>query len=146
MQPKNPPVKLTDTVVKNLLPPPPEKTGVAFYWDSTLKGFGVTVTKAGTKTFIVQGRVNGRERRVKLERHGVYTAEQARKKAKVILGRMSDGIDPVTEKRRKKALGVTLEEVVEDYIENKRPKGVSLKESTVRDIKPTSNRGKRNRW
>lgn len=131
MQPRNPPVKLTDTFIKKLTPS--DKT--AFYWDSDLKGFGLTVTRTGIKTFIIQGRVNGRERRVKLERHGVYTAEQARKKARVKLGQMADGIDPVTEKRRKKALGVTLEEVVEDYIENKRPKGVPLKASTVRDIK-----------
>jgi integrase len=135
MQPKNPPVKLTDTVVNKLSPPPSDKKGVAFYWDSTLKGFGITVTKAGTRTFIVQGRVNGRERRIKLARHGVLNTEQARKKARVKLGRMADGIDPVSEKRRKEALGVTLEDVVKDYIENKRPNGVPLKESTIRDIR-----------
>jgi integrase len=135
MQPKNPPVKLTDTIVRKLSPPPPEQKGVAFYWDSNLKGFGLTVTKAGTKTFIVQGRVNGRERRMKLARHGVLTAEQARKKARVKLGQMADSIDPVSEKRRKEALGVTLEDVVKDYIENKRPNGVPLKESTIRDIR-----------
>ena len=45
MQPRNPPVKLTDSVVKKLLPS--DKT--AFYWDSNLKGFGLTVTKGGIK-------------------------------------------------------------------------------------------------
>lgn len=135
MRPKNPPVKLTDTVVKKFRGPLPEQKGVAFYWDSNLKGFGVTVTKAGTKTFIIQGRVNGRERRVKLERFGVLTTEQARKKARIQLGRMADGIDPVSEKHRKEALGITLEEIVEDYIENKRPNGVPLKERTVQDIR-----------
>ena len=135
MHPKNPPVKLTDAVVKKLSPPSSDKKGCAFYWDSTLKGFGLTVTKSGTKTFIVQGRINGRERRMKLQRFGVWTTEQARKKARVKLGQMADGIDPVDEKRRKKAIGVTLEEVIEDYIENKRPKGASLKESTIRDYR-----------
>jgi hypothetical protein len=37
-------------------------------WDDTLPGFGVRVTKAGSKLFLVQYKAQGRNRRVSLGR------------------------------------------------------------------------------
>ena len=60
---------------------PPEK-GQAFYWDDSLKGFGVRLTPGGTISYIVQGRVDGNAIRKTIGRYGVLTAIQARKLAK----------------------------------------------------------------
>jgi integrase len=112
----------------------PPESGYQITWDDKLPGFGVRVTAAGAKSFIAESRVNGRKRRVTLGRHGKITANEARKRAKRELGKMSDGRDPVVEKRLKRALSVTLAEVVTDYLENRRARGKPLKPRTVADI------------
>lgn len=74
-----------------------------FVWDSDLSGFGLKVTPAGGKVYIVQYRTGGRgasTRRVTIGKHGApWTPDQARKKAKAILGEVAAGRDPAGEKR-----------------------------------------------
>lgn len=103
--------------------------GQAFYWDDTLPGFGVRVSRT-TKTYVAQGRVNGKARRVSLGRHGVITCDQARRKAQKALAAMAEGIDLVATKKAEKALSVTLGQVVEDYLDDR-----SLKPLTASDIR-----------
>ncbi len=103
--------------------------GQPIYWDDTLPGFGVRVSRH-TKTYIAQGRVNGKSRRISLGQHGVITCEKARKKAHKVLADMNDGVDPVQVRKAKKALSVPLELVVEEYIKDR-----NLKPSTVTDIR-----------
>ena len=50
------------------------------YFDTELKGFGCRVSTTA-KTYFVLKRVNGKLTRVTLGRHGVKTAEKARKDA-----------------------------------------------------------------
>jgi len=127
-------VKLTKTKVEDgaLVP----AKGSALYWDSQLHGFGLRVTAKGARSYIVQARVGGRSRRVTLGRHGVLTAEEARKKARKTLGTMADGVDPVAEKRRQAAASVTLREVADDYLDNRRRRdGKPLAERTKADVR-----------
>ncbi|WP_018719755.1 tyrosine-type recombinase/integrase [Arhodomonas aquaeolei] len=121
-------IKLTKTAVERL--EPPEK-GERLVWDTNLPGFGVRVVPSGTRSYIVQRRVNGRQRRLTLGRHGVKTAEEARKLAAVKLGQMADGTDPVTEKRRDEAYAVTLRQVMESYLRDR----ADLKDRSCRDIR-----------
>lgn len=101
----------------------------AFYWDEKQPGFGIRISKT-SKTYIAQGIVKGKkERRVSLGRHGVITADEARKKAVKILAQMNDGIDPNEERRKEKAISVTLNEVVRDYISDR-----NLKKRSIVDI------------
>src|SRR5579875_549081 len=77
----------------------PSKVGVQgseqFLWDSELRGFGVRVSPAGLKSFIVQYRTpEGRHRRTVIGRYGMMTAEQARQAAWDILSAVAKGIDP----------------------------------------------------
>jgi integrase len=69
-----------------------------FIWDGEVKGFGVKVTPAGAKVYIVQYRTGGRgspTKRVTIGRHGTpWTPEQARREAKRILGEVAGGRDP----------------------------------------------------
>lgn len=62
-----------------------------FLWDEDLSGFGVAVMPSGKKVYVAQYRQNGRSRRMKLGEHGRITPDQARSKAKVVLGSVEDG-------------------------------------------------------
>lgn len=86
---------LTKKIIEDL---PTPSTGQKIYRDSRLRGLGVRVGQA-SKTFIVEGQVNRRTRRVSLGRADVLSVEEARRRAKSILAEMSAGIDP-TQKRR----------------------------------------------
>ena len=77
----------------------PSKVGVKvsenFLWDLELRGFGVRVSPAGLKSFIVQYRTpEGRHRRTVIGRYGMMTPEKARGAAWDILSAVAKGIDP----------------------------------------------------
>jgi integrase len=112
----------------------PEK-GQIFLWDSELVGFGVRLTP-NARTYIAQARIKKDKtrkpihRRITLGRHGILTLQEARKKAKQALLSMGMGIDPKEEQRRAEAYSLTLQEVVEKYVKDRR----NLKQSSIRDI------------
>lgn len=84
--------KLTKKQVDDLQPP---ASGQTFLWDGELRGFGVRITKAGTKTFVLQYRnAAGKSRRINLGRYGVLTLAQARGEARIKLGILATGEDP----------------------------------------------------
>lgn len=89
--------------------------GDGFHWDTALSGFGLRISGT-TKTYIVQGRINGQDKRRSIERHGVVTTEQARQLARKALHEMHSGIDPKDAARARKVEGVTLAEVFADYL------------------------------
>jgi len=125
-------MRINATTVKAIKPP---ESGYSLHWDSDLKGFGVRVTAKGSKSYIAQAKVNGKDRRTTLGRHGTITPEQARKKAKAALGSMAEGTDLAAEKRHQRAVSVTLGEIADDYKVNRRTsKGLPLKDSTKADI------------
>ena len=68
------------------------------FWDSELSGFGVRVYPSGTKVYVVQTRAGGKAaKRVTVGRHGVVTAEEARRRAALILARIKAGEEPAAE-------------------------------------------------
>jgi integrase len=73
-------------------------------WDTELKGFGLKVTPAGQKSYLLQYRMGGRgtpTQRVKIGRHGIeVTADQARDAAIRLRGLISQGIDPAKERKK----------------------------------------------
>lgn len=92
--------KLTKSLVDDLKP---SKVGVKgsylFAWDQELRGFGVQVLPSGLKTFVLQYRnAEGRSRRLVIGRYGVMTVEEARKEARILLGKIAKGVDPADEK------------------------------------------------
>ena len=89
----------------------------AVFWDKELSGFGVRVYPSGAKVYVVQTRAGGKSRRVTIGRHGLVSAEQARRKAAGVIASIKAGQDtgrngslPAT------ATGPTLTEVAERYM------------------------------
>lgn len=68
-----------------------------FVWDDEVAGFGLRVMPSGAKTYQAQYRKGGRTRRVALGRHGTLTADEARKRARELLGRVAGGENPAEE-------------------------------------------------
>ena len=65
------------------------------FWDREVPGFGVRVYASGVKVYIVQSRADGKSVRVTVGRHGVISADQARRRAVQIINRIKAGEDPV---------------------------------------------------
>jgi integrase len=85
--------KLTKRVVDSAVPGNTDR----YVWDGELSGFGLKVTPAGRKVFIVQYRIGGRggrTRRVTLGIYGVLTTDKARSDAQAALRLVARGIDP----------------------------------------------------
>ncbi len=103
-------MKLTKTEIDKLS----FKGKDAFYWDDSVSGFGVKVTRRG-KSYIIQSRVLGKTIRKKIASCSVMTPEEARREAKKLSGEMAGGVNINAEEKKKKVLGVTLQEAYKDY-------------------------------
>ena len=85
-------MRLTKDRVKAL----PTRDSPYFEWDDDLKGFGVKVNPSGRKVYVVQFRLpnSRRTRRMSIGPHGVLMPDQARNKAKILIGEAMAGSDP----------------------------------------------------
>jgi integrase len=89
--------KLTKRLVENLTPEPKER----IIWDQELSGFGIRIYPTGRRVYVVQYRSFGRTRRKNLGQHGVLTADEARKEAKLVQADVARGGDPSAERKAK---------------------------------------------
>ncbi|MDP3907551.1 site-specific integrase [Novosphingobium sp.] len=109
--------KLTKQVVQALkLSADPRGPSVMWLWDTELRGFGVSVGRAGTKSFVVQYRnEQGKTRRKVIGRYGLMTVEEARRIARVMLGDVARGHDPAEEAPPQ--VGHTIDSICDWYLE-----------------------------
>ena len=101
----------------------------SYLWDGAhseaLSGFGIKVTPAGRKVYLIQYRLGGRKgrtRRVSIGTHGKMTAETARARAKILLGEVAAGQDPAADRDKAKAgsaLGAVLEQFLSEHVDTK---------------------------
>ena len=89
------------------------------FWDSELSGFGVRAYPTGSKFYVVQTRANGKAgKRVTVGRHGVITADEARRRAALIISRIKAGETPVPEPMSAmEENGSTVEELAREWLE-----------------------------
>lgn len=109
-------------------------------WDTKLAGFGLRVEASGTKTFIIRYRIDGGgrsapRRLVTVGRYGTLTVEEARKKAKTLLGAAASGDDPAGErsKKRREILMAKLIDLYEEegcFVQRGIRQGQPMKERT----------------
>ena len=109
--------------------PAPDE-GYKIHWDEAVKGYGLRIMASGKKVFVAQGRVRGKPVIVTIGPYGLFTEDQARKKAQSILQQMREGIDPRDAKKAEEAAAVTLRTVATEYMN--RPG--KLKESSKGEI------------
>ncbi|MCF8882699.1 site-specific integrase [Erythrobacter sp. SN021] len=96
-------VRLTKTIVDTAVPTAKRYA----VWDSELAGFAVRIEPTGTKSFVVRYRADGGgrtapQRYVTIGRFGNLTVEEARKKAKKVLGQIAVGEDPAAARNSKR--------------------------------------------
>ena len=106
----------------------------AVYWDHELSGFGVRVYPSGAKVYVVQTRSGGKSRRITIGRHGVLSAEQARRKAAQFIASIKAGEEPTRAGSSANA-GPTMAEVAERYM--KEHVAVRCKPSTAQGCRYT---------
>ncbi len=88
------PARFTETALARFAPAARRYT----VFDPTLPAFGLRVEPTGVRTFQLSYRVSGRLRMATLGRLGVVTLDQARRRARGMLGLVSDGTDPMAAK------------------------------------------------
>lgn len=111
--------KLTDgksgTIAKAAAP----ASGQRFIFDDhrdAPRGFGLRITSAGGKAFVLKYTIDGRERRKTIGDWPAWGLEQARNKARDLFHGIQNGEDPLEEKRRRRA-EPTVEELAKDWLD-----------------------------
>lgn len=105
--------KLTATFVRESRAEPGKERTV--YWDAALPSFGLMVTAAGHRSWVLQYRSGRASRRYTI--NGVLGLESARREARAILGHVARGHDPVLERRKASEAGKnTLRAVSQRYL------------------------------
>ncbi len=113
----------------------------AFLWDTDLTGFGLKVTPAGNRIYVLQYRFGRRLRRYTIGKHGApWTPEEARREAARLLGLVAAGTDP-TDVKAETRRALTITELCDLYLAEgcttKRPSTlVTDRRNIERHIKP----------
>ena len=91
-----------------------EKTRII--WDDDLSGFGLRITPAGVRSFVVRYRnAAGRDRTHTIGRYGVHTVDQARAAARKLKVEIAEGGDPVGERGHMRK-GATVNDLLARYL------------------------------
>jgi integrase len=107
--------KITKRLVDALVPGNTD----LFLWDTDARGFGLKLTPAGKKIYLLQYRTPGQRtpKRFTIGTHGSpWTPEMARKEAERILGSVAHGVDPAADRARTKE-APTVTEIAERFME-----------------------------
>ena len=105
---------LTDLMLRKLTSGGLERLEV---FDERVPGFGVRVSKAGTKTFILTYRHRSRSRRLTLGRYPTLTLADARDKAIDALRQVANGQDPILEADKADDTSYQFDAIATAYVE-----------------------------
>jgi integrase len=112
--------RLTHEFVRDV---PAPKTGTATYWDNDPKvtGFGVRIYAGGSKSFFLNYRIDGRERRFTIGSFPRWSVTAARERAKELRTLIDRGHDPAGQKRERRE-APTVQDLIDRYIEQHLPR------------------------
>lgn len=130
--------KLSDQLAREIKPP---KSGNQIVYDDRLAGFGLRVTASGARSFILNYRFKGRERRITLGQYPTWTVLAARKQAEHLRRQIDTGVDPLEERNAERS-APTLRDLfvryADEHLPNKAPRSAADDRSMwVKDILPT---------
>jgi integrase len=103
------PIKLTNKIVAALDAP-----GTLWDDDPKAPGYGVRRNEGGTKSFFINYRRDGRERRHTIGAYPLWSAEAAREEAKTLRKQIDRGHDPAGEKRERRE-APTIQDLIDRY-------------------------------
>lgn len=106
-------MKLTQRIIEATKPP---IDGQRFLRDDELKGLAVRITASGAKSFVWEGRIKGRVRRITLGSSPALTVQAARRKALEVKSSIIDGEDPALEREQNRN-EITFKMLAEAYFE-----------------------------
>jgi len=87
--------RLSDQSVRDAAPP---VTGNRIIYDAKLPGFGLRITAKGVRSFVLNYRFKGRERRITIGQYPTWKLLAARKQAEHLRRQIDLGIDPLEER------------------------------------------------
>ena len=94
--------------------------------DTELQCFGIRISSKSA-SYIVECRFQGKTKRVTIGKASLLTLDQARQKAREILGKMAAGVDPDAEKKSVLVSSVTLREILDVYLATKQLRPGTIK-------------------
>ncbi|MGN8157099.1 tyrosine-type recombinase/integrase [Salinisphaera sp. SWV1] len=130
--------KITDRMVKSLALP---AASYHITYDIDITGFGVRVTKAGTKSFVLAYASGGRERRYTIGKYPAWSVAAAREEASRLRLQVDTGGDPMGDrqaKRQERTVAELCKRYLEDYaVQKNRPATIARNTDYIdRFIKP----------
>ena len=134
--------RLTDRSIAALSPPP---RGVCIVYDSSVVGFGLRITAAGVRSFVLRYRTRlGRERTYTIGRYPVWQTAAARREAAALKQRVDAGGDPAGElisARQADTVDALCDRfVVEDLPRKRTSTQYAYRRQLDRDIRPALGR------
>ena len=115
---------------------PADKTYIL--WDGQVKGLGVKIYSSGSKSFLLNYRIGGRERRVTLARTSELSLRAARERAASELVDIREGKTDPLERRREAHEAPTVAQGIERFLNEFAPARIErgrMTERTVRDYR-----------
>ena len=104
--------KLTEKLVRELTAP---GNGNRIVYDTEVRGFGARITAAGSRSFVLNYRINGRERRHTIGQFPVWSVRTAREEAAKLKRDIDRGRDPVGEREEARS-APTVAELADRYL------------------------------
>src|SRR5579875_3524377 len=112
---------LTDRIVE-ALPRPAAGNQITYDGgEKAVRGFGVRVTSAGGRAFVLNYRASGRERRITIGSYPDWSVKAARERAKELKRRIDLGEDPMAERHAERA-APTIEALAARYLAEHAPR------------------------
>lgn len=109
-------LELTPHVLKRMLDREFTEVDQVDYFDVRWPGFGVRVSPAGRKSWIIMYRFHGRVRRVTIGPYPYVSLADARARAKAVVTQVFQGTDPAAIKAAER-LAETFAQLAEEYLE-----------------------------
>jgi integrase len=127
--------RLTDAIVKRL--PLPETRSKVHYESDAVPGFGVCLTAAGSRSFILNYRTKaGRERRITIGKYPSWEVKAAREEAKRLRRLVDGGGDPLADneaEREAPTMGDLIERFSAEHLPRLRPSSARMYERILKN-------------
>lgn len=110
--------RLTERVVKAAEPDPARKT---FIFDEDCRGFALSIAPSGSKRFVLDYTLSGRQRRLTIGAWPDWSVQAAREEAQRLRREIDGGADPLGQRDELRA-AATVEDLAKFYRENHLPR------------------------